>query len=103
MESQHIRKYLEKVNEPEEVEVAVYGLKIIGSNILTAIIIILLGLIIGQTVSAFIYLTILILLRKMKNNKNILLCILGSFILSLANNPMFQYAKQGLFPGGYAG
>lgn len=39
----------------------------------------------------------------MKRNKSILLCILGSFILSLANNPMFEYAKLGLFPGGYAG
>lgn len=39
----------------------------------------------------------------MGKNKSILLCILGSFILSLTNNPMFQYAKLGLFPGGYAG
>lgn len=64
MTSQPIKKYLEKAIEPEEAEVVVYGLKIVGSSMLTAMIIILLGLIKGQTVSAFIYLTILILLRR---------------------------------------
>ncbi len=64
MTSQPIKKYLEKAIEPEEAEVVVYGLKIVGSSMLTAMIIILLGLIKGQTVSGFIYLTILILLRR---------------------------------------
>ena len=64
MTNQLVKKYLEKFNEPEEVEVVVYGLKIVGSSMLTAMIIILLGIIMGQTATSIIYLSILILLRR---------------------------------------
>ena len=35
-----------------------------------------------------------------KNNK-LLYCIVGSVVLSLLNSSMFEYARIGLFPGGY--
>jgi accessory gene regulator B len=48
----------------EEVEVIYYGIQIIGSNILTFLIITLVGMSMGQCISALIYLSTLILLRR---------------------------------------
>lgn len=59
-----IKNYLEQSNEDKEVEVILYGMKILGTSILTAMVIIILGIITGQAVSAIIYLSILILLRR---------------------------------------
>ena len=50
--------------DEEKVEVIYYGMQIIGSSILTFLIIIIVGMIIGQGVSALIYVSTLILLRR---------------------------------------
>lgn len=39
----------------------------------------------------------------MGKNTKILYCILGSAILALLNNSIFEYSKLGLFSGGYGG
>lgn len=39
----------------------------------------------------------------MEKNKKILHCILGSIILALITNPIFEYARLGIFQGGYGG
>jgi len=48
----------------DEAEIIFYGMKIIGTSILTSLIVILIGIIMGQAVSAVIYLGTLILLRR---------------------------------------
>lgn len=50
--------------DEEEIEIITYGLKILGTNILTALIILLSGIIVGEPISAIIYLFVLILLRR---------------------------------------
>lgn len=37
----------------------------------------------------------------MKNNVNLLYCLLGSFILALLNHPVLSAARLGIFPSGY--
>lgn len=37
----------------------------------------------------------------MSKNTKLLYCILGSAILALLANPIFEYAKLGMFPDGY--
>lgn len=39
----------------------------------------------------------------MEKNIRLIYCILGSVILALINSPMLQFARIGLFPGGYGG
>ena len=39
----------------------------------------------------------------MGKNTKILYCILGSVILALLNNPIFEHSELGLFSGGYGG
>lgn len=39
----------------------------------------------------------------MEKNNKILYCILGSIILALITNPVFEYARLGIFQGGYGG
>lgn len=48
----------------EEIEVIYYGMQIIGSSILTLLIVILIGISMGQGISALIYLSTLVLLRR---------------------------------------
>lgn len=55
---------LETFKDEEEAEIISYGLKILGTNILTAVIILLSGIIIDKPISAIIYLCVLILLRR---------------------------------------
>ncbi|WP_313755935.1 MULTISPECIES: accessory gene regulator B family protein [Tissierella] len=50
--------------DEDEAEIIFYGMKIIGTSILTSLIVILIGIIMGQAVSAVIYLGTLILLRR---------------------------------------
>lgn len=50
--------------DEEEMEVIYYGMQIMGSSILTFLILILIGMSLGYTISAFIYLSTLILLRR---------------------------------------
>ncbi|WP_042202184.1 hypothetical protein [Paenibacillus camerounensis] len=37
----------------------------------------------------------------MKNNINLLYCLLGSFVLTLLNHPLLSAARLGIFPSGY--
>lgn len=37
----------------------------------------------------------------MSKNTKLLYCILGSVMLALLANPIFEYAKLGMFPDGY--
>ena len=39
----------------------------------------------------------------MEKNKQLLYCILGSFILALLNSRMFEFSRLGIFSGGYGG
>ena len=39
----------------------------------------------------------------MNKNKQLLYCILGSFLLTLLNGRIFEMAIMGLFPSGYGG
>ncbi|WML33191.1 hypothetical protein [Clostridium sp. OS1-26] len=39
----------------------------------------------------------------MSKNTKLLYCILGSAILALSANPVFECAKLGMFPSGYGG
>lgn len=39
----------------------------------------------------------------MDRNVKLLYCILGSAVLALLNSPILDYAKLGMFPGGYGG
>lgn len=39
----------------------------------------------------------------MEKNNKILYCILGSIILALITNPIFEYSRLGIFQGGYGG
>lgn len=48
----------------EEAEVILYGLKILGTSILTLLIIVLLGVLIRQVSSALIYLSILLFVKS---------------------------------------
>lgn len=101
MESQLIRRYLERVNEPEEVEVVIYGLIILGSNMLTAMIIILLGIIMGQKATSIIYLSILILLRRNVggyHSKTYIGCLLitslNFFLIIFLGSILHGYARE---------
>ncbi|WMM24592.1 accessory gene regulator B family protein [Tissierella sp. MB52-C2] len=64
MISQFIRRYVSWSTTDDEIGVILYGMKIIGTSILTALIIVLIGIIMRQTVSSIIYLGVLILLRR---------------------------------------
>lgn len=65
MLSKIIEKYIVlSTADREEIEIILYGMTIMGTNILTALIVILIGMILGQTISAVIYLGVLILLRR---------------------------------------
>lgn len=65
MISQFIRScFSQLTTDEDEIEVMFYGMKIIGTSILTALVIILIGMSMGQVVSAVIYLSVLILLRR---------------------------------------
>lgn len=55
---------LQSTIDEDEIEVISYGMQIIGTSILSSLVIILIGMIMGQTISAIIYLSILILLRR---------------------------------------
>ncbi len=55
---------LQSAIDEDEVEVIFYGMKIIGTSILTSLVIILIGIIMRQPMSAIIYLSVLILLRR---------------------------------------
>lgn len=39
----------------------------------------------------------------MNRNVKLLYCLLGSAVLALLNSPILDYAKLGMFPGGYGG
>lgn len=39
----------------------------------------------------------------MEKNKQLLYCILGSFMLALLNNNIFEFSRLGIFQGGYGG
>lgn len=39
----------------------------------------------------------------MEKNKQLLYCILGSFMLALLNSHIFEFSRIGIFPGGYGG
>lgn len=41
--------------------------------------------------------------NTLSKNSKLLYCILGSAVLALLNNPVLNYAKLGLFSGGYGG
>lgn len=62
--SQFIRRYVSCSTTDDEIEIILYGMKIIGTSMLTALIIVLIGIIIGQTIPSIIYLGVLILLRR---------------------------------------
>ena len=65
MAGQFIRScILQSTMDKDEIEVISYGIKIIETSILTSLVIILIGMIMGQTVSAIIYLSVLILFRR---------------------------------------
>lgn len=65
MISEFIKSYtLQSGMDEYETEVILYGMKIISTSILTSLVIVLIGIIMGQTMSAIIYLSILIFLRR---------------------------------------
>ena len=65
MLSKFIKDYASQVfKDEDEIEIILYGLKILGTSILTAMVILLSGIIVGQPISAIIYLCVLILLRR---------------------------------------
>ncbi len=65
MAGQFIRScILQSTMDKDEIEVISYGIKIIETSILTSLVIILIGMIMGQTVSVIIYLSVLILFRR---------------------------------------
>lgn len=60
-----IRDFIAQSSTDEaEIELTIYGMKIIGTSILTSLAIIFIGIIMGQGLSALIYLGVLILLRR---------------------------------------
>ncbi|WP_353094950.1 accessory gene regulator B family protein [Tissierella praeacuta] len=65
MISQFIKScFSQLTTDEDEIEVMFYGMKIIGTSILTALVVILIGMSMGQVASAVIYLSVLILLRR---------------------------------------
>lgn len=81
--------------DQDDIQVISYGMLIIGTSILSSLVIILIGMIMGQTISAIIYLSILILLRRNMggyHSKTFLGCL---FITSL-NFLIIVLLKKGL-------
>lgn len=96
-----IKNYSMQTYEEEELEFIVYGLKILGTSILTSIIILLSGIILGQPISAVIYLSILIMLRRNVggyHSKTYLGClfitIISFFIIILLENVLIHNHKE---------
>lgn len=67
MLGQFIRYYITEssiIRNEDDMEIIKYGMKIFGTSILTSLIIVILGILLGQPLTAIIYLSILILLRR---------------------------------------